>query len=206
MRGAVASDDNVMRAQVQPMAKRSSATAGDRRAGGSVDAVCYRCGVWGHLAKVCQRRQWCNHCQSSTHRYAACRRRQQRRDDVRRVSEEDGSSNEYTFRVSDCATEAQHRVERTGLMVDTGATSHIITDISKFKRFDDRFQPSTHCMELADGTRCSSVAERRGDAEVVLIDNRGKRHKTTLSQALYIPTYPHLFCPSSNHQRCHCHL
>ena len=44
-------------------------------------------------------------------------------------------------------------------------------------------------MELADGTRCSGLAERRGDAEVVLIDNRGQRHKTTLSQTLYIPTY-----------------
>lgn len=29
----------------------------------------------------------------------------------------------------------------------------------------------THCMELADGTRGSGVAERKGDAEVILIDN-----------------------------------
>ena len=45
-------------------------------------------------------------------------------------------------------------------------------------------------IELADGTRCNGIAERRGDARVVLIDSGGQRHTTTLTQALYIPTYP----------------
>ena len=75
-------------------------------------------------------------------------------------------------------------------MVDTGATSHIITDIAKFKKFDDKFQAETHCVELADGTRCKGIAEHRGDAEVCLIDSRGQRHNKTLRQALYIPSYP----------------
>ena len=73
-------------------------------------------------------------------------------------------------------------------MVDTGATSHIITDIAKFKKFDDRFQAETHCVELADGTRSNGVAERRGDTEVCLIDSRGRRLNTTLRWALYIPS------------------
>ena len=75
-------------------------------------------------------------------------------------------------------------------MVDCGATSHIVTDIAKFKRFDDEFQARTHCMELADGTRCKGVAERRGDAEVYLMDSRGHHLKTMLRRALYIPSYP----------------
>ncbi|KAJ8414685.1 hypothetical protein AAFF_G00038870 [Aldrovandia affinis] len=77
-----------------------------------------------------------------------------------------------------------------GLMVDTGATLHIITDIAKFKKFDDRFQAEIHCVELADGTRSNGIAERRGDAEVSLIDSRGRRHNMTLRRALYIPSYP----------------
>lgn len=36
------SDDNVMRAQVQPTMKRSPASAGDRRGAGSVVAVSYK--------------------------------------------------------------------------------------------------------------------------------------------------------------------
>lgn len=47
-----------------------------------------------------------------------------------------------------------------GLIVDCRATSHIITDTAKFKRFDEEFQAETHCVELADGTRCKGVAER----------------------------------------------
>ncbi len=190
MRGAAASEDNVMRVQVRPTMKRAPVGAGNRREKWSTDVVCHRCGVRGHIARTCQRKQWCNQCQSSSHHFATCRRRSQRRDDVQRVSE-GHFDREYTFGVSDFEAEVQrHHVKQMGLMIDTGATSHIITDISRFKKFDEGFQSETHFMELADGTRCSGVAERRGDAEVVLIDSRGRRHKTTLTQALYIPTYP----------------
>jgi len=43
---------------------------------------------------------------------------------------------------------------------------HIVTDIAKFKRFDDEFQAGTHCIELADGTRAWQ------SAEVFLMDSR----------------------------------
>ncbi|KAK6316125.1 hypothetical protein J4Q44_G00136490 [Coregonus suidteri] len=75
-------------------------------------------------------------------------------------------------------------------MVDTGATSHIVTDIGKFKEFDETFKPEKHSVELADGTRTNGVAERRGAAEVYLRDNTGRRVKTTLTKALYVPSFP----------------
>ncbi|KAG1961315.1 hypothetical protein F2P79_005481 [Pimephales promelas] len=110
------------------------------------------------------------------------------RDDTRKVSEEPGDK-EYVFRASD-AEMWRHEKEKRGLMVDAGATSHIITDIAKFRRFDSSFQADTHCVELADGTRCNGVAKSRGDAAVCLVDNTGRRFKATLRNALYIPTYP----------------
>lgn len=48
-------------------------------------------------------------------------------------------------------------------MVDCRATSHIITDLTKFKTFDEEFQAKTHCVELADGTRRMGVAEQRSN-------------------------------------------
>lgn len=75
-------------------------------------------------------------------------------------------------------------------MVDCGATSHIITDLARFKRFDEEFPVETHSVEFADGTRYKGVAERRGDAEVRLIDSIGRPLNTMLRQALYIPSYP----------------
>ena len=81
-----------------------------------------------------------------------------------------------------------------GSAVDSGVTSHIINDVTKFKKFDDSFQPETHCVELADGTRYRGVAERRGDADVCLIDNKGECHKATLKHTQYIPSSPQDIC------------
>lgn len=74
--------------------------------------------------------------------------------------------------------------------MDTGATSHIINDWSKFKNFDSTFKPDRHCMELADGKRTAGVAQGKGDAQVCLIDSEGRRCAVTLKNALYIPSYP----------------
>ena len=182
-----AADDNVMNVQQR---RARPAGAGDRGAGRTAaEVVCFRCGLRGHLARGCQRRLWCSHCKSTTHRDTTCRRKQRGdRDDARKVSgeTEDQEDKEYFFRVSEGAADVDVR----GLMVDCGATSHIVTDLAKFKRFDDGFQAKSHCVELADGTRCKGVAERRGDAEVCLIDSKGRHLNTTLRQALYIPSYP----------------
>lgn len=85
---------------------------------------------------------------------------------------------DYVFKMRDGGTGVQRQptcsVQEKGLMVDMGATSHIITDITMFKSFDSAFRPETHNVELADGARCNGVAQRRGNAEVSLIDSRGK--------------------------------
>lgn len=81
-------------------------------------------------------------------------------------------------------------IQERGLMVDTGATSHVINDIAWFTSFDSTFRPETHSVELADGTRCSGVAQRRGTAVVTLIDSSGRRCNAKLRDALYVPSYP----------------
>lgn len=82
-------------------------------------------------------------------------------------------------------------VKKKGIMVDAGATSHIVNDIAKFKSFDNTFQPDTHSIELADGTKCSGMAQRRGTVLIYLLDNDGRQQRAQLHEALYIPTYPH---------------
>ena len=47
-------------------------------------------------------------------------------------------------------------INKKGLLVDTGATSHIITtDI--LKNCDSNFDPENHYMELANGTRMNNI-------------------------------------------------
>ncbi|KAJ8391013.1 hypothetical protein AAFF_G00097910 [Aldrovandia affinis] len=125
--------------------------------------MCFRCGLKAHKARTCQRKQWCSQCKSTTHRDATCRRGPAA--GRRATSFRGGEQQGVCILTSDRDAEIQsgRGVKMKGLMVDTGATSHIIKDIAKFKKFDDRFQAETHCVELADGTRSNGIAERRGE-------------------------------------------
>lgn len=49
---------------------------------------------------------------------------------------------------------ARQRDHRKGPDGGLSGSFHIVTDISKFKHQEEDFQPRTHCVELADGTRC----------------------------------------------------
>lgn len=118
--------------------------------------------------EACHYKQCCNHCRSSMYRDSTCRRRQQ--DDARTASE-DGSNTErqhlctvFWMRNDVTKFQQQQDLKATGTMVNTGATSRILTDKTSCKTFDS-FRPGTHYVELADGTRCKGVAEGRGDAE-----------------------------------------
>lgn len=83
------------------------------------------------------------------------------------------TDNTFAFKLVTSDRQPGSSVTRKGLMVYTGATSHIIINLAKFRRIDDRFQAETHCVELADGIRCKGIAERRREADVCLIDSRG---------------------------------
>lgn len=88
------------------------------------------------------------------------------------------ASADYAFGIKDADLGVQQQPARSfkekGLMVDMEATSHIVTDVTKFKCFNDTFKSETHCVELADSTLCRGVAQRKGNAEVFLIDSTGQ--------------------------------
>lgn len=101
---AAATDDNVMKVRAQQQQRGRPTGAGDRGAERTAaDLACFRCGLKGHLARTCQRRLWCSHCRSNTHRDATCRKKQRReRDDARKVAMAT-EEQEYAFRVSEGA-------------------------------------------------------------------------------------------------------
>ncbi|XP_070404427.1 uncharacterized protein [Nothobranchius furzeri] len=184
---AVAGGDNVMKARIQTKTKIAPPDLGSWR---TVDAVviCYKCGQKGHKAKTCYRKRWCYYCISNTHQTAACRRKPQK--DMARGAADEDNGKEFVFRLRDEDQEIQMNSQVAGLMVATGATSHIITNLDNFRRFDEDFKPKTHHIELANGTRCKGVAEKRGEAVVTLTDSRGRQHRAVLKHALDIPSYP----------------
>ena len=76
------------------------------------------------------------------------------------------------------------------LLVDSGATDHIINDVSKFVSVDRSFEPKNYDIELADGTKSSGIAQMKGTAIVHILDEDGNARKTYLNNALFIPSYP----------------
>lgn len=99
-----------------------------------------------------------------------------------------GSS--YNFRISvDENFDVAADMNSCSLLVDSGATSHIINDRAKFVRLDPNFNPRKHFIELADGSRKNNLASAKGDALVEIADSRGRKQKVILNGALCIPSY-----------------
>ena len=75
------------------------------------------------------------------------------------------------------------------LLVDTGATAHIINDVKKFSSFKENFNRSEHVIELADGTRTKGLVRGSGTVCFKLHDSKGIPFELKLQDALYIPDY-----------------
>jgi len=162
------------------------------------DVTCFKCQLPGHIARHCENkpktRLWCSHCRSSTHTDKSCRKQKVNKngqDKVKQVVDRDDPDEQtFVFKVNECMYTDEVKGENKVLLVDCGATSHIITDKSKFTSFDESFRPETHYIELANGSRSNNVALKRGDVRVTLVDTDRKPVDVTLQGALYIPSYP----------------
>lgn len=145
------------------------------------DVTCCKCGMKGPKARKCFQNVWCGHCNNWP----------QQQPPYMEKGEQDGDQT-HPFDVKHAKIEQSlSNINLDCIMVDARATLHIVNDFAKFKSFDDSFQAETHSVELADGTKCEGVAQRKGTAIVYLLDNTGRYHRAELRDALYISSYPH---------------
>ena len=95
--------------------------------------------------------KWCQRCRNNSHNTKDCRKGNY---DSARVAlqrkeqrlNNDSSNHSFIFTIKD----EESRGEKTpNLLLDTGATSHIIKN--KFVDFDSKFDPSSHFIELQMG-------------------------------------------------------
>ena len=116
-----ADEDNVLNCKLKSPVANGSTT-------------CYSCGQPGHKSSECRSKdkkkkkgnRWCSHCKSKTHNTDACRKK---------------DSAKTAFRVT---VDNFDSVRENSLIVDTGATAHILNDKSKFLKFDEDFKPENH--------------------------------------------------------------
>ena len=87
------------------------------------------------------------------------RRKDNDKDEAKQTAERQEDHKDYeTFVFKVSQTFSTDNIKINGLIVDCGATSHIITERNSFTKFDESFNPKSHYMELADGTRMNNVA------------------------------------------------
>ena len=158
----------------------------------SSNVTCFACGQRGHKADTCgnkaKNKLWCSFCKTSTHTDKACRRKP-RDSTVKHVNSDGVNSDfhDFTFKVDDFNDDVS---QVNTLLVDCGATTHVVNDVSKFADFDAQFNPEKHFIELADGTKANNVALKRGTVNLSLNTADGKRVNAELQDALYVPSYP----------------
>ena len=157
---------------------------------------CFKCGKKGHKKSECWSKtkaggksgKWCNHCKTKSHETKECRANSNKNESAKKAEDQKEKSSEkndehaFAFRVSDSSGKSIN----SNLLVDSGATSHIINDKSKFVTFDSN--SNSHVIELADGSK-ANVVTGRGEAKVKLFDINGSLHDIILHNALYFPTY-----------------
>ena len=160
-----------------------------KSSGGSKPIICFNCNIAGHKAVDCRKppreKKWCNFCKSSTHTDKSCRK--QNRDHTKKAICSEYNTFAFKFDESDSPF---LRTKAENLLVDCGATAHIVNTEDNFLNEDPTFKPEDHYVELADGSRKNNVAIKRGTAVVSLRAQNGELHEVKLENTLCIPTYP----------------
>ena len=130
---------------------------------------CYSCGMQGHKKVNCRRKKnfrktkYCVNCKNNTHSTQNCRRRnnyhqvdEQNMQDDQHDSEQ--SDDHFSFNFSDyCKFDY---IYQNNLLVDSGSTSHIVNDFSKFVSFENNFKPECHYVVLADDSKTSNIVKK----------------------------------------------
>ena len=153
---------------------------------------CVKCGRKGHKSRDCHSKhtvnKWCQNCKNSSHNTKDCRRKQG--EAAKKIEEkpvEEGEKHECTCHLRDQKDGVRGK-NTSNLLLETGATSHIIVDRKDFISVDENFNVDNHIIELADGSR-TNVVQGKGNTKVNLCVVNGNVQDIIVNTALYIPSY-----------------
>ena len=143
---------------------------------------CLSCGKNGHRSRDCRKKTKlsCNYCHKQGHIEQVCFQK-------KRSSAKAAMDFSFTTTTNGNST-ASYKNDQ--LLVDCGATCHLINKAEHFTTFDKSFEPEKHFIELADGRRSNKLATARGNAKFTILDSTGTPREITLKNALFTPDFP----------------
>ena len=159
---------------------------------------CLKCRSNTHDTKQCKR--WCDFHKNDSHWTKDCRNKNRNKHhhqakfaDQSFEQRDQASSdiNHSFFFMVNSETTSKREFSSPPILVDSGATVHILNDKKYFNNFDHNFGSKNHVIELADGAKIEGHAQGQGNATITLHDSTGQAHNVQLLNTLYIPTFKH---------------
>jgi len=152
---------------------------------------CLSCGIRGHISRNCRSKSklQCTYCHKPGHVESVCFTKKRNTGNSNKVTPTDHHATATFFTASEQSV-INNKQNNFNILVDCGATCHILNDANLFTSYDDTFDPKRHVIEVADGRRSSEIAVARGSGKVTLVDSHGNTATVILKDALLAPKFP----------------
>ena len=153
---------------------------------------CTKCKMSTHDTEYCKR--FCTFHKSDSHWTSQCRNKSgQHRNHASKSADVDevDEDHHFSFMLNNTKSTPRFNDCQPSLLVDSGATVHILNKREYFDTFDENFKTEHHTIELADGTKVEGHAEGQGTAVITLHDSSDVPHRVLLNNTLYIPMFKH---------------
>ena len=152
---------------------------------------CLSCGIRGHISRNCRSKSklQCTYCHKPGHVESVCFTKKRNTGNSNKVTPTDHHATATFFTASEQSV-INNKQNNFNILVDCGATCHILNDANLFTSYDNTFDPKRHVIEVADGRRSSEIAVARGSGKVTLVDSHGNTATVILKDALLAPKFP----------------
>ena len=182
--------DSVMRAKFNHMSVSRNNYNGETKSKSfnSDNISCYICKNPGHKSYQCpnKSKKWCSNCKNSSHITKDCRKNKNYSKSMRNEDHNNENDNSFVLKVSLDPAKINNAEMNESLLVNCGATSHIINEKDKFIEFYSDFDPERHTIELADSSRKKGIVSGKRKAKVNLTNTKGESCSVILDDALYV--------------------
>ena len=179
-------NNEAIRPMQHTLMKTNARSFGNQRTGKTYSKknTCHSCGGNGHSSNQCKKKDslHCNFCHKRGHTEKVCFRKSKEQNQYRESPTT--ASTTFSFMIND----GDHHP--LNLLVDCGATTHIVNTEDQFVKFDSNFDATKHFVETADGRRSNEIAVARGDAKFTISDANNRPCTIILKNALLAPKFP----------------